>query len=378
MEGLFATSAVVVVYQLCLRWFGRERLDGLMTMAQVIISVGAVVGGQVVPRLIGRFGGHLSISAKLWWVTLLPPAWFAGFDDALAGTGVWSSWVMGGIGVITTGLLVWLAFGKLAENYGAGLQVLNEVAAQRPQAGRRRWLDILAAAPPVRWWLRDSVTRASFLLTGAYLLRDRDVKLRVYPGLAPVLIMPVIFLMGDSHTSVGRVFGIAVAGSFLGIIPLMGLTLLQYSQQWQASDLFRSAPLPGPALLCQGASRAVSVFMTLPIILLLVLIILVMTRDFSQLLLLLPGIIILPIYSLIPGRMGMVPLSLPTEESKAAGRSAVMIGVTIFAIVLAGLTGWAWSAKWFGWFLLGESLAAAGIYAWMNHSFREIKWVAMD
>ena len=33
MEALFCTGTVVLVYQLCLRWFGRERLDGLMTIA---------------------------------------------------------------------------------------------------------------------------------------------------------------------------------------------------------------------------------------------------------------------------------------------------------------------------------------------------------
>ena len=43
-------------------------------------------------------------------------------------------------------------------------------------------LDRLVEVPLVRWWLRDPVERAAVRLCGAYLLRDRDVKLRVYPG----------------------------------------------------------------------------------------------------------------------------------------------------------------------------------------------------
>src|SRR6185503_13000849 len=35
LEALFCTGFVVLLYQLCLRWFGRERLDSLMTMTQV-------------------------------------------------------------------------------------------------------------------------------------------------------------------------------------------------------------------------------------------------------------------------------------------------------------------------------------------------------
>src|SRR5216117_2048671 len=52
LEALFATSCVVLVYQLCLRWFGRERLDGLMTTAQVVMAVAIVVASQIVPQLI--------------------------------------------------------------------------------------------------------------------------------------------------------------------------------------------------------------------------------------------------------------------------------------------------------------------------------------
>jgi hypothetical protein len=32
LQALFCTGCVVLVYQLCLRWFGRERLEGLMTI----------------------------------------------------------------------------------------------------------------------------------------------------------------------------------------------------------------------------------------------------------------------------------------------------------------------------------------------------------
>src|ERR1043165_7384019 len=51
LEALFCVGFVVMAYELCLRWFGRERLDGFMTTAQVLISVGAVMAGQILPRV---------------------------------------------------------------------------------------------------------------------------------------------------------------------------------------------------------------------------------------------------------------------------------------------------------------------------------------
>ncbi len=100
LEALFCAGCVVLMYQLCLRWFGRERLDGLMTMVQVIVSVGFVLSGQIVPRIVFRFGKILTPNESSWWIGLLPPAWFAGFDDALAGSGAVLSWVLAGIGVL--------------------------------------------------------------------------------------------------------------------------------------------------------------------------------------------------------------------------------------------------------------------------------------
>jgi hypothetical protein len=192
LQALFCAGSVVVGYQLCLRWFGRERLDGLMTTAQVIVAVAAVLGGQV-PQLIARFNGKFGFNFHSWWVYLLPPAWFAGLDDAIAGSRLPASVALACAGLLATAAVLWLAFEKLAGDYESGLQTLGEARSRRPQGGRRRWLDVLAGQPPLRWWLRDPVSRASFLLVGAYLLRDRDVKLRVYPALAPMLIWPVIY-----------------------------------------------------------------------------------------------------------------------------------------------------------------------------------------
>ena len=65
LEALFCTGFVVVVYQLCLRWFGRERLDGLMTSAQVVVAVAAVLAGQLLPQLVARFRRYCGPDRRL-------------------------------------------------------------------------------------------------------------------------------------------------------------------------------------------------------------------------------------------------------------------------------------------------------------------------
>ncbi len=377
LEALFCTGGVVVVYQLCLRWFGRERLDGLMTTAQVFFAIAVVAGGQL-PRFFMQFNGFARLNLQSWWISLLPTAWFAGLDDAVAGSRAGNSWLLAGVGLAATSGVLWIAFGKLAEDYEAGLQRLGEtVSRPKRQGGGRRWADVLVSAPPLRWWLRDSVSRASFLLVTAYLMRDRDVKLRIYPGLAPVLVMPFIFLIQphsgpDDFT---KYFGVAFSGAYLGLVPMMSLNLLQYSQQWQASDIFRAAPMLGPAELCNGARRAVLCFLTLPMLLVFGLITRLMYHDNAPLLLLLPGMVALPVYALVPCVMGeAVPLSKPTEEAKSTSRGLKFFAVMMVSMAMSGVAYFAWITGWFWWLMLGEGLAVVVAYAGMRASLKALQW----
>jgi ABC-2 type transport system permease protein len=337
-------------------------LDGLMTMAQVIVAVVAVLAGQI-PQLIGRFHGKLSVNLHSWWVYILPPAWFAGLDDSIAGSRSATSAILAVAGIIASTSVLWLAFKKLARDYETGLQTMGEApAAKRPQRARRRWLDRLAGQPPLRWWMGDPVSRASFLLVASYLFRDRDVKLRVYPGVAPMLVWPIIMLVQDRGPSNSggfsgfSGFAIAFTGIYIGIIPLLALDLLRYSQQWQAADLFRIAPMKGPGPLCDGARRAVLLILTFPVVGALVLLARLLGSANAHLPLLLPGIIALPVYAMLACLGGnAVPLSLPSEEAKSAARGLKMIAVMMVSGLLALAATLSWNYGWFRWMLLLEA-----------------------
>ncbi|HEX4263657.1 MAG TPA: hypothetical protein VH597_04905 [Verrucomicrobiae bacterium] len=379
LEALFCTSCIVLAYQLCLRWFGRERLDGIMTTVQVLITIFAVGAGQLVPRLIVRFNGSevVRFGPGTWWVGFLPPSWFAGLDDALAGSHAMGSWLLAGFGLLATTTVVWLAFGKLAHVYEAGLQTLAQTVTPQRRRSKRRWAEILVATPPFKWFFRTPVSRATFLLVAAYLFRDRDVKLRVFPGLAPMLIIPLIFLIQDERTS--KTFGLAFSGGFLGTLPLIALDLIQYSQQWQASEIFRVAPMTGPAELCRGARRAVLWLLAAPLIAIVATVIWCVERNVSHLLLFVPGIILMPVVAMIPALLHRgVPFSLPNEESKSAGRALKMILVVPLAMILSGLSTWAFSGNWFVWLLLGELIVVIPIYMLFRIVAARQRWQSLE
>jgi hypothetical protein len=382
MQALFCVGAVVLTYQLCMRWFGRERLDNLITAVQTAMSVLLVLGSQLAPRFMPQIGSHAPEAAKAWWFYVLPPVWFAGIDDALAGSGARSSWILGGIGIAVTALILRAGFGTLARDYGTGLQTMQESApASKDRGARRPWFERLLRTAPFRWWLKDSVARAAFVLSASYMMRDRDVKLRLFPGLAPILIMPIIFLMPQpgrhGNESIGE-FGLAFAGMYLGLLPMMGLSLLKYSQQWQASEIFRTAPVVGPGALCDGARKAMMCLVTFPLLLLLAGVTYFVGTNANSIAMLLPGLIALPVFAMVPCMNGeAVPLSQPAEEAKQAGRGLQMIGVMIVALAVAAVANIAKYLGAFWIFLIVETLVAAVAFDWMRKRCSRRQWAPL-
>ena len=383
LEALFCTALAVMVYELCLRWFGRERLDGLMTTAQVLVGIGIVVGSQLLPQMLRIGASGISFQFDAWWIALIPPAWFAGLDDAIVGSHALRSWwlALGALG--GTAVACHFAFRVLARDFGAGLQKMGEIVSTRPaRSGRRRLFPVLVESAPLKWWLREPVAKASFLLTAAYLVRDRDVKLRVYPSLAPILIMPILMLFQNSSRRRDlddQGFGLAFAGAFMAIIPTMGIGLLRFSQQWQAADIFRAAPMAGPAPLCHGVRKAAIVLLGIPLAAGVTLVSWLMVHDANVLTLLLPGLIALPVFSLIPCLGGhAVPLSIPSEEAKSASRGLSLMGMMFGSMILSGL---AMAAKHFGffwWMILAESVVAVVSYVGLRAMVETARWPSME
>lgn len=379
LAALFCSGSVVLLYQLCLRWFGRERLDNLMTGAQVLLAVGIMAASQMVPFAMRSMGPATDLLGGKWWLCLLPPAWFAGFDEVFTGRAAGMSWALAGIGIAATVAVLALAFGRLAATYEEGLQNLAESRPAKPRdPAKRRLLDRLMDAAPLSWILRDPVVRASFRLTAAYLVRDRDVKLRLYPGLAPVLVMPAVFLI-QGATASGGDFGIAFAGGYLGLIPLMAMNLLQYSQNWQAADLYRLAPVPGPGRFIHGAILAVATLLVIPGLVLLFIVVCLLPAGPQSAAMLLPGLIAMPVYALIPGAIEKtVPLSKPAEEAKSAMRGVVMFLLMMSALAVPGLAIGAKHLGGFWIFLIVEALLSAALCLAMASAISRKAWDPLE
>lgn len=378
LEALFCASGVVVMYQLTVRWLGRERVESMLTIVQVATSVLFVLAAQIVPRLI-RMDALRAARIDAWWAILVPPAWFAGVSDALGGSGSAASWRLAAVGVVATALLSWLAVRHLAGSYEDGMQAVA-VRASRPTGGRRSVLDRVLSLAPLRLWLRDPVARASFRLTAAYLLRDRETKLRIYPQLASVLVIPIMFMLpGRRESAAMDGFGLAFAGTYLGLVPLTAIPLLQFSEGWRAAEVLRLAPLAGPAAIMHGTRRAVLALLVLPLLLVFVVISVALGGDATTFQLVLPGVLALPVYALIPSVQGTgLPLSRAADAPGSAGRTGSMLLMMFTSSLHAGLAWFAHRQGLFWWFMAVEAVIVVVLYRLLRAKADRAGWPDVD
>lgn len=383
MLMVFSAACIVLVYNACLKWFGRERLDNMLASVQSLLAVIMVVGGQIVPRML-RMDALQQIDQVSGWLLALPPVWFGALDALIGGTSLnaASLWLPAGIGLAATVVTSWLAVEKLGDAYGLGLMGLNESAspAKTSTRPRGRWLSALVKLPLLSWWLRDPVERQAFKLTAAYMVRDREVKLRLYPGVAPMLIMPWIMLFTGGSGRAGSEAAIMIQGfatCFLGMVPLQAMFFLGCSEHWRASGFYYSAPLPHWTPLFYGARKAVLACLTFPVLLLQTVLVCGVQRSLVPLALTLPSVPFLLTVSLITGLMGQwMPLSKPSEETKNFAAGCLLMPVSmVVAGVVGGLAAWMWKIGWFWPFLAIETVVMFAAAMLMKYLMRDLPWV---
>ncbi|MBL9076829.1 MAG: hypothetical protein JNL08_04955 [Planctomycetes bacterium] len=388
---LLSASLVVLVYNVCLRWFGRERFDNLLTLVQTLLSVAMIAASQLLPRAMERMA---DVDLASGWAQALPPVWFGALDMVLCGVDVARHWPLALLAVAATALTAWLGLVRLGSAYGVGLMALNETAGtdERPERQAPRRLRRLIAAPPLRWWLRDPVERQAFLLTTAYLLRDRVTKLKIYPALAPLLVMPLILAAPASRNSrtaaaeaadaAGRgpsQFLSAMGIAYVVLLPLQALLFLRHSEHHRAAALFRCTPLAHWAPLFHGARKAALTWFALPALGSVTSIVAAMQGSATPFLLALPMLGLLPVVSLLPGLTNeWLPLSQPNEDIRSQSGCLLFAGAIMLSMAIGVVGGVAQGFGWFAPYIVAVLLGSALLHWRLRRRIGARSWRAAE
>ena len=362
---IFCSAAVVCTYGLIIRFLNREKFDNFAAWSQVGMSVLFIGGYQIVPRLLQRFEG-LSLKTYAKYLFALPPAWFAGLDSAVAGD-LPVGLLLASIGLAVTALFAYIAISRLSPSYGEGLMKIAETRSGTPTKSRvRRRRDL--SNPILRWWLRDPIELWSFRLAGAYMRRDRDIKLRLYPSLTIFIVFPLISLMDRRNTGFSAFVPLLTVW-MMSMLPYQAMQSLQMSQHYLAADLFAIAPLRTAAPVFHGVRKAMIVYLLVPALAISALLIGILAPGgLLGLKLALPGIVAIPVFSLAPGLIeDYLPLSRPALRGEQSSRNLGLTFVSMFSMgMVMGASYLAWKLEVLWYAITVEVVLAIVLYYFLN------------
>jgi len=367
---LFSTSVVVFAYALLARLVSRRTFDTIASWSQVAVTAVLIASYQIVPRLMDRMQ-NFRVDTAHPVLLFLPPAWFASLTQLLLGADTGPRTIgMAAAAVLSTPVIGWAALRYLAHDYTRQLAALSEtpVAAAAPETGKARAravkIDSMFGA-----WLRDPVERASFRLAVAYLTRDRDVRMRVYPTLALFIVFPAIAIIDKNQ---GMRFGVLLCVYFAATVPTSVLMTMKASPHYLAADIFRYAPISGTASVFHGIRKAALALITVPALLVSGAILWIGLPDHHMMLSAIPALLAFPTLSLTAGLAGdYIPLSLaPTAGRQGAINVGAMLlgGIGGVGLVTLGILG-----DKYGWFwklILIEAVALAILHPLLLQGIR--------
>jgi len=360
---IFCAASVVFVYALIIRVVGREKFDSFAAWSQIGMSVLFIGGYQVLPRLMDRFE-KMDLRGAAPYLVPLPPAWFAGLDSILAGRGSPRAAAMLAIvGLAVTAALAYAAVGRLAKGYAEGLAKLAETAARPPRRAKSVKVDRGAMNPILRWWLRDPIERAAFRLAAAYMRRDRETKLRLYPSLSIFIILPLFALVEGDMRSSGHLP--LLTFWMMGILPLIVTESLRMSSQHAAAEIFVVSPVAGVGQIFHGVRKAAILCVMLPLLVVCGGLSVGLAPSPGQAFLrALPALIALPTLSLGSALSGAyLPFSRPVVRGGPMSRNAVLMILAMISMGgLLGLAQLAWRSGVYGYFLAVEAVVLLVIH----------------
>lgn len=327
MSSAFCASAIVFVYGALVRLVGRERFDQFAVWIQILMMALFLGAQQILPQFM-RNG--FSLADKAVWMLPLPPVWFASLDTVLAtDTLDGLIWIMAAMGVLITTGLTWAAIVRLGSGYhqivSAGASTIKVPAKEKAIRPARE------LNPLLRWWMPDPVEQAVFRLARAYMFRDRDIRMRLYPGLVYPIIFPFIAAFGSA------------GGPLMFIVLWLQCTLapqiletLRMSANTAASEIFVAAPVESAGHLFQGCRKAALYVIALPLVVFSITLMTVLKPSLiGQFWVALPPLMSIPTLSLVSGLGGSyIPLSMPVRKGS---QSKYAMGIMMVTMLLAGL-----------------------------------------
>lgn len=191
---LFIIALTSLVYIFVLRFFSGEQLKNMINYIQILLSVGVIIGYQLVLRSFDVVDLTMNYTFH-WWHMLLPPVWFASPFSLFLGENYKAGIIVMAVLAVIIPFIAITIYYYLMPTFEQNLQKLMETSSNRKKP---------------KWQLKDvwislfcwgALDKSYFLFAHAVVSREREFKLKVYPLLGMAVVFPFIFIFSQLDSS---------------------------------------------------------------------------------------------------------------------------------------------------------------------------------
>lgn len=263
---LVLTILLVVVltsllYLFILRFFDGEKLKDIINYVQILLSVGVVVGYQVLIRSFEFVDLNMEYAFS-WWHFLIPPLWYGAPFEVLLNGNSSSHFIAFTVLAVLVPVIAIFGYAKLMPSFERNLEKL--LSDTKTSKKSRNWLDEAGA----RLLCRSNEERVFYRFAASMMKKEREFKLKVFPVLGMSLFFPFLFIFtysvdgGLEEISGGNMFMFIY---FCNVIIPSVVFMLKFSEGYKGSWLFRAAPIEQASSAYSGTLKAFIVKMYLPV-----------------------------------------------------------------------------------------------------------------
>lgn len=269
IELLFMLMFIIVftslVYITILRFFDGEKLKDIINYVQILLTVGVVIGYQLVIRSFQIIDFELTYSFS-WWHLLLPPMWFGAPFDVLLNKDFNGSVLLLAVMALLIPILAMIVYVRMIPSFERNMEKLMSATKSKKQKSDKLdtfWLKLLC---------RNREEKVFFRFSALMMKQEREFKLKVYPALGFSFIVPFIFIFTELQTrslaeiSRGNMFFLIYFSALM--IPVI-VNMLRYSANYKGSWIFKASPIRYPKAAYSGTLKAFFVKLYIPVFLLL-------------------------------------------------------------------------------------------------------------
>lgn len=261
---LFIVVFTSLMYFAVLRFFDGERLKDIINYVQIILSVGVIIGYQIVIRAFNFADLELTYAFS-WWHVFLPPMWFGAAFELLLNQDFSNVMILLSVLALLVPIISIFIYIQLMPSFERNMDKLMSESKSRKRSG---WL--------MDFWgkvcCRNREERMFFRFASLMMKQERNFKLKVYPSLGFAFIFPFIFIFTElqmrtlADISTGSMFLLIYFGNMM--IPTI-VYMFQFSDNHKGSWLFKASPIQQPAAAYSGTLKAFLVKLYMPVFLLL-------------------------------------------------------------------------------------------------------------